>query len=53
MPVLVTVFYEALCPDSKSFVVNELVPAYTKAKSILDYDLIPYGKAKVIDCVIS
>uniref|UniRef100_A0A6M2DWB6 Putative gamma-interferon inducible lysosomal thiol reductase tabanus bromius n=1 Tax=Xenopsylla cheopis TaxID=163159 RepID=A0A6M2DWB6_XENCH len=49
VPVLVTVFYEALCPDSKSFVVSELLPSYTKAKSILDYELIPYGKAKTIE----
>lgn len=29
-PVLVSVYYEALCPDSKNFIVKQLKSAYTK-----------------------
>ncbi|XP_044741637.1 GILT-like protein 2 [Chrysoperla carnea] len=50
-PVLITVYYEALCPDSKSFVTKQLLPAYEKGARIMDVDLVPYGKAttKIID----
>lgn len=45
-PVLVTVFYECLCPDSRSFFLRHLVPAYEKAPNLLDIELVPYGNAK-------
>lgn len=41
------VFYEALCPDSKHFIMKQLVPAYEKAAPIMDIVLVPYGKATV------
>ncbi|XP_055917963.1 GILT-like protein 1 [Eupeodes corollae] len=44
-PILVTVFYEALCPDSKHFITKQLVPAYKAAPSVLEVVLVPYGKA--------
>lgn len=44
-PVLVTVFYEALCPDSKHFIMKQLVPAHKAASQIMDIVLVPYGKA--------
>lgn len=40
-----TVFYEALCPDSKHFVTKQLQPAFYKAPALIDFQLIPYGKA--------
>lgn len=43
----VTVFYECLCPDSKSFVLNHLLPSFEKAPHLLKLELIPYGKAEV------
>ncbi|XP_037039003.1 gamma-interferon-inducible lysosomal thiol reductase-like [Bradysia coprophila] len=44
-PVIVTVFYEALCPDSKYFIIKQLQPAFYKAPALIDFQLIPYGKA--------
>lgn len=45
--VVVGVYYEALCPDSKSYVLRQLEPTYKKLKDQLIIQLIPYGKAKV------
>ncbi|KAG8230959.1 hypothetical protein J437_LFUL003917 [Ladona fulva] len=44
--VKVTVFYEALCPDSRNFFIRQLLPSYEKAPHLLDVVLVPYGKAK-------
>lgn len=41
------VFYEALCPDSKGFLVKQLDTAYAKAPELIDFQLVPYGKATV------
>ncbi|CAL4072943.1 unnamed protein product [Meganyctiphanes norvegica] len=41
----VEVFYEALCPDSRSFVMKQLLPAYTALSDIMDVHIVPYGKA--------
>lgn len=46
-PVLVTVFYETLCPDSKHFVNKQLEPTYAKAGAFMDIKYVPYGKATV------
>ncbi|KAK3913793.1 Gamma-interferon-inducible lysosomal thiol reductase [Frankliniella fusca] len=46
LPVLVEVYYEALCPDSRSFLLTELLPAYEKIPEAMNVHLIPYGKAK-------
>lgn len=43
--VKVSVFYETLCPDSIAFIVNQLWPVYKTVGSIMDIDLVPYGKA--------
>ncbi|KAJ9586870.1 hypothetical protein L9F63_019552 [Diploptera punctata] len=45
-PILVSVFYEALCPDSRSFFTKHLLPTYEKIPHLIKVDLIPYGKAK-------
>lgn len=45
--VKVTVYYEALCPDSKFFMTYQLVPVFEKLKDSLLLDLVPYGKAEV------
>lgn len=47
-PVLVTVYYEALCPDSKHFVVKQLQSTFERAPELIDVKLIPYGKATTI-----
>lgn len=41
----VSVYYEALCPDSVQFITKQFYPVYTRFKSYLDVDLVPYGKA--------
>lgn len=46
-PVIVMVFYEALCPDSKHFIMKQLQYAFYKAPALIDFQLVPYGKAKV------
>lgn len=48
LPVSIEVFYEALCPDSRSFLLTQLLPTYNKIPEAMNVQLIPYGKAKVI-----
>lgn len=48
-PVIVEVFYESMCPDSKYFIRHQLVPTFEKIPEILDFRLIPYGKAKTVE----
>ncbi|XP_021913568.1 GILT-like protein 1 isoform X2 [Zootermopsis nevadensis] len=44
-PILVTVFYEALCPDSRSFFTKQLLPTFEKIPLLIQINLVPYGKA--------
>ncbi|XP_041675122.1 gamma-interferon-inducible lysosomal thiol reductase isoform X2 [Drosophila eugracilis] len=44
--VVVTVFYEALCPDSKYFLTKQVLPTYKVAERIMEVRLAPYGKAR-------
>lgn len=46
--VLVSVYYEALCPDSRSFVITQLVPTNNILEDYVSVQLIPYGKAETI-----
>lgn len=43
--VVVEVFYETYCPDSRSFVLDQLNSTYAKLSSIIKLELVPYGKA--------
>ena len=43
--VVVDVYYECLCPDSRYFVLKELLPTYQKVGSLMDVRMWPYGKA--------
>lgn len=38
-------FYEALCPDSKGFIVNQLIPAFKRVPDLIEIEFFPYGKA--------
>jgi len=41
----VEVYYEALCPDSMNFVVDQLAPAMQRLQDAVHLVLVPYGKA--------
>jgi len=49
----VAVYYEALCPDSRSFVLKQLNPMYQKLLTNVEVELVPYGKAKVRNFVVT
>ena len=45
--IVVDFYYEVLCPDSRSFFLYQLYPAWQSMKNILIVNYIPYGKAFV------
>ncbi|XP_018560781.1 uncharacterized protein LOC108903177 [Anoplophora glabripennis] len=45
--VKVSVFYEALCPDSIEFIDKQLFPTYKYIGNDIKVDLVPFGNAKV------
>ncbi|XP_046650297.1 GILT-like protein 1 [Daphnia pulicaria] len=47
--VFIEVYYESMCPDSKYFIKHQLIPTIEKIPEIIDFRLIPYGKAKTIE----
>lgn len=47
--VLVEVYYESMCPDSKYFIKHQLVPAFEKIPEVFAFRLVPYGKAKTTE----
>jgi len=47
-PVLVSVYYEALCPDSKGFIIKQLLPVYQKIPNLIELEFFPYGKASTL-----
>lgn len=49
--VKVSVYYEALCSDSRFFILKQLVPAYEAIPEYVELDLVPYGKAKVSEII--
>ena len=52
MPVLVGVYYESLCPDSRDFIVDKLQKVYNKLSDITFLELVPYGNAKVCNATV-
>jgi len=46
--VKVSVYYETHCPDSMSFIRYQLWPAYSDIASIMNIDLVPFGKANYV-----
>ncbi|KAF5294735.1 hypothetical protein FQA39_LY00219 [Lamprigera yunnana] len=45
----VSIYYEALCSDSRNFILKQLVPTYELLQEYIDLDFIPYGKAQTIE----
>ena len=45
--VVVDLYYEALCPDSRDFIFYQLFPAWQGLKEIFTINYIAYGKAYV------
>lgn len=43
--VTVSVYYETHCPDSKAFLLDQLIPTYRELTEITNVQLFPYGKA--------
>merc|ERR1711953_1307927 len=41
----VDLYYEVLCPDSRSFVLYQLYPAWLTLQHIFTVNFVPYGKA--------
>ncbi|XP_022257808.1 gamma-interferon-inducible lysosomal thiol reductase-like isoform X2 [Limulus polyphemus] len=42
----VSIYYSTLCTDSITFFSKQLWPTYTKIGSIMDVELVPFGKTK-------
>ncbi|XP_075977074.1 gamma-interferon-inducible lysosomal thiol reductase-like protein [Anticarsia gemmatalis] len=49
LKVFVTVYYESQCPDSRSFIVEQLQPTLKSYHEFIDVKLIPFGKAHNIN----
>jgi len=47
--ITVKVYYESMCPDSKYFIIHQLLPTIKQLPEIVDFKLIPYGKAKTFE----
>ena len=45
--VQVEVYYEVWCPDSRRFILDQVVPAWRALKSQIDIHWKPFGKASV------
>ncbi|KAK5639356.1 hypothetical protein RI129_011848 [Pyrocoelia pectoralis] len=45
----VSIYYEALCSDSRNFFIKQLEPMYGDFHNYLELDFIPYGKAKTME----
>lgn len=43
----ISIYYEALCSDSRYFVLKQLNPTYELLHDYMTLDFIPYGKAEV------
>lgn len=43
----IAVYYESLCPDSISFISDQLIPNYESFKNHIDLLLVPFGKSEV------
>ncbi|CAL8108584.1 unnamed protein product [Orchesella dallaii] len=49
LPITVSVYYEILCPDSKHFILKQLIPVWRKYINHLNVRLVPFGKGNVAE----
>lgn len=49
----ISIYYEALCSDSRFFILKQLIPTYDKLHDYMILDFVPYGKAEVPRCSLS
>lgn len=42
------VYLESLCPDSRRFVLGQLLPTYRQLGHIIDLNMVPFGHARVL-----
>ncbi|KAF9420772.1 hypothetical protein HW555_003120 [Spodoptera exigua] len=47
--VIVTIYYESLCPDSKRFILNQLEPSIHTLENYITLEFVPFGKARSIN----
>lgn len=47
-PIQLGVYFESLCPDSKRFFLDQLIPAYNDIGGIMQLNLVPFGHARVL-----
>ena len=45
--VIVSLYYESLCPYCKGWIADHLVPTYDRLEKHMTVELIPYGNAHV------
>lgn len=49
-PIKLTLYYETLCPDTRKFVLDELVPTYNSSfQPSINLNLVPFGNAHFIE----
>lgn len=42
------VYFEALCPDSRRFIHDQLLPNFERLEPVMQVKLVPFGKARVL-----
>lgn len=48
-PLLLTLFYETLCPNCQDFLADDFPLVYVLFKDYVKVELVPYGNAKRVD----
>lgn len=41
-------YVESLCPDSRRFILDQLIPAANELDGIMDVNIVPFGKARTL-----
>lgn len=46
--VKLSLFFESKCPDSRRFIVDQLIPTYQTLNGSMELDFVPFGKARTL-----